>query len=466
MEPFQACCERHMSMTADAPIYFRSLELKNVRCFAQRQCLDFTDKDGKPVQWILILGDNGVGKTTLLQCLAWMRPVPHVNKETELIDGIEPALNSEENEVWDSLIRMGDIVDVILRATLSAGQKLGEKSEDKAENIKTYVEMQGSNGLLQDRKVAEPDGMQFLHSDPAIFAYGASRRPGTLKRDGEELSDPLASLFQESTELYDAEDVLLKLDYRAKSGEQQDEEILQRVKQVVAVVLPGIENEGKIHIRAPQVFGHRNQHSGVQFETPYGLVPLSGLSLGYQTTLTWIVDLALRLYERYPESPNPLAEPGVVLIDNIDLHLHPRWQRRMMADITARFPAIQFVATAHSPLIVQAAENAKLVVLREQDGQVLIDDEHELVNTWRVDQILASDLFGISTRSKHIEKLRKERNALLDMPNRSQSDEGRLRSLREELDRLPTAEDAEDRAAMDLIREIANDLRESRSSGS
>ena len=87
-----------------------------------------------------------------------------------------------------------------------------------------------------------------------------------------------------------------------------------------------------------------------------------------------------------------------MLIDNIDLHLHPRWQRRMMADIAELFPAVQFIATAHSPLIVQAAENAKLVVLRESAGEVHIDDDHELVNTWRVDQILASELFGIPTR--------------------------------------------------------------------
>ena len=453
-------------MVADAPIYFRSLELENVRCFAQRQFLDFTDKDGRPVQWILILGNNGVGKTTLLQCLAWMRPVPHVKKETELIDGIEPALNSEENEVWNSLIRIGDNVDVILRATLSAGQKLGEKRGDKAENIRTYVEMQGNNGLLQDRKAAGSDEIQFLYFDPAIFAYGASRRPGTLKRDGEELSDPLVSLYKESTELYDAEDVLLKLDHRAKSGEKQDEEILHRVKQVLAAVLPGIEDEGKIHIRAPQIFRHRSQHSGVEFETPYGLVPLAGLSLGYQTTLTWIVDLALRLYERSPESSDPLAEPGIVLIDNIDLHLHPRWQRRMMADITERFPAIQFIATAHSPLIVQAAENAKLVVLRQQDGQVIIDDDHELVNAWRVDQILASDLFGVPIRSKYIEELRKERDTLLDKHERNPSETERLKSLQEELDLLPTAQDREDQAAMDLIRKVAARLRESGLDGS
>ena len=455
-------------MTTDAPIYFRSLELESVRCFGKRQRLDLTDTNGNPVQWILILGDNGVGKTTLLQCLAWMRPVPHMDSETERIDGIEPALNNEENEVWNSLIRMGGNVDVMLKATLGAGQNQGEESGDEAGNLTTYVEMRGKNGLLQDRNDVRPDAMQishFFYSDLAIFAYGATRRPGTLKRDGEELSDPLASLFRESTELYDAEDILLKLDHRAKSGERQDEDILKRVKQILATVLPDIEDEGKIHIRAPQVFGARKGPGGVQFETPYGMVPLSGLSLGYQTTLTWVVDLALRLYERYPDSSNPLAEPGIVLIDNIDLHLHPRWQRRMMADIAELFPAVQFIATAHSPLIVQAAENAKLVVLRESAGEVHIDDDHELVNTWRVDQILASELFGIPTRSKHIEELRRERGELLARTHRSESDEDRLRSLREELDRLPTAEDAEDRAAMELIREIANDLSESKSSG-
>ena len=455
-------------MTTDAPIYFRSLELQSVRCFGNRQRLDLSDKNGDPAQWILILGDNGVGKTTLLQCLAWMRPVLHMDSETECIDGIEPALSNEENEVWNSLIRMGGNVDVLLKAMLGAGQNLGEESGDEAGNLTTSIEMQGKNGLLHDRKVAGPAATKFsrfLSSDLAIFAYGTTRRPGTLKRDGEELSDPLASLFRESTELYDAEDILLKLDHRAKSGERQDEDILKRVKQILATVLPDIEDEGKIHIRAPQVFGARKGPGGVQFETPYGKVPLSGLSLGYQTTLTWIVDLALRLYDRYPNSSNPLAEPGIVLIDNIDLHLHPRWQRRMMADLTRLFPAVQFIATAHSPLIVQAAENAKLVVLRELDGEVLIDDDHELVNTWRVDQILASDLFGIPTRSKHIEELRKERDELLDLPHRSESDENRLRSLREKLDALPTAEDPEDGAAMDLIRKIANDLRESRSSG-
>ena len=456
-------------MTTDAPIYFRSLELENVRCFGKRQRLDFTDEKANPVRWVLILGDNGVGKTTLLQCLAWMRPVPRFNAETGGLDGIEPALDSEENEVLNSLIRVGDNVNVMLHASLSVGRKLGKGGGDKPAVLKTHVEMEGRNGLLLDRRITGPDPYQyapFLDTDLAIFAYGATRRPGTLTRDGEELSDPLASLFRESAELYDAEDILLKLDHREKGGSEQDREILQRIKRILATVLPDIGDEEKIHIRPPQVFGSRKEPSGVRFEMSTGMVPLSGLSLGYQTTLTWIVDLALRLYERYPESPDPLAEPGIALIDNIDLHLHPRWQRRMMADITRLFPAVQFIATAHSPLIVQAAENAKLAVLRELAGEVFIDDDHDLVDTWRVDQILSSDLFGVPTRSEPVERLRKERNALSAMSNRSESDEERLLYLRDRLDSLPTAEDAEDRAAMELIREIASDLRNSRSSGS
>ncbi len=380
-------------MNTVSAIYFRSLELENVRCFGKRQRLNLTNGNGKPSRWILILGDNGVGKTTLLQCLGWMRPVPIVtdesnNEESDKIVGIEPALNSEENEIWNSLIRVGDQVDVLLKATLSANEANDEGSIDEAGNLITTIEMVGKNGILQERKDAQPDETlkdkkfsRFLDSDLAIFAYGAARRPGTLKRYENELSDPLASLFRESTELYDAEDILLKLDHRAKDGEMQDKDILFKVKKVLATVLPDIKAEENIHISAPRVFGSSKGLGGVQFKTPYGIAPLSGLSLGYQTTLTWIVDLALRLYERYPDSPNPLSEPGIVLIDNIDLHLHPRWQRRMMADITTLFPAIQFIATAHSPLIVQAAENAKLVVLSEKEGQVLIDDDHELVNT-------------------------------------------------------------------------------------
>ena len=465
---------------SQAPVYLSYLDLENVRCFGARQRLRLTDEDGRPARWILLLGDNGVGKTTLLQCLAWMRPglAPGPDQKAprpdEKMTAVEPALNSEEeNSALNSLIRVatdrGSTVEAALEAGFSVGRSLsgGEPGEEKqAGAIVTGISLEGKNGKLEDRKLTKnvpPKHRDVLLSDLPMFAYGATRGTGTLKLDRREvgtgLSDPLASLFVSSPELYDAEDVLLDFDYRAKkSGEEQDERRLQRIIQILASVLPGIERDEDIEILGPAVFG--SEPSGVRFRTPYGSVPLSGLSLGYQTTLTWIVDLALRLYERYIKSNDPLSEPGIVLIDNIDLHLHPRWQRRLMDDLSRFFPAIQFVASAHSPLIVQAARRVNLVILRESEGQVVIEDGPRSVNTWRADQILASDLFGIPARSRFIDDLKSERNRLLNKLDRSQDEEKRLRSIEVQLETLPTAEDPRDNDAMDLIRRFANRLSE------
>ena len=444
------------------PIYFSSLELENVGCFGERQILDLTDDEGRLAQWTLILGDNGVGKTTLLQCLAWMRPVLASNSpDSSELDTIAPALDSEENEVWNSLLRIGAEVQLDLKATLSTGQTLGTRHKHGVQKIETSVRMLGSNGVLQERVPTDnllPDAI-FL--DLPIFAYGAARRMGFSNLENADLSDPLASLFSDSTELYDAEKILLNLDYLAKKSKKpRNEKRLQRIERILAAVLPDIQNEEDIHILGPKVLGLPDEPSGVRFKTPYGRVPLSGLSLGYQTTLAWTVDLASRLYERYPRSPNPLAKPAIVLVDEIDLHLHPRWQRQIMEDLSNHFPSTQFIATAHSPLMVQAAADMNLVVLRQEVGQVVIENRPRFVKAWRVDQILTSELFGVPARSKQIESLITERNALLDKTIRSKSDEKRLKVLEEELDSLPTAENHEDQAAMDLIRLAAARLRE------
>ena len=446
------------------PVYFTSLELENVRCFGERQTLDLTDDEGKLAQWTLLLGDNGVGKTTLLQCLAWMRPVPAIKSRGDSTpDTIEPALDSEENKVWDSLLRTGAKVQLDLKATLSVGRVLGAQQKRGIRKIETSVRMVGKNGVIQERVQTEDfaNPPNYTLRDLPIFAYGADRRMGSSNLEKPDLFDPLASLFSGSTELYDAKELLLNFDYLVeKRREPLDEERLRRIKQILADILPDIQDEDDIEILGPKVLGHPKKPSGVRFKTPYGLVPLSGLSLGYQTTLAWTVDLASRLYERYPNSQNPLSQPAIVLVDEIDLHLHPRWQRQIMDSLTHHFPKTQFIATAHSPLMVQAASNANLAVLRQQDGQVVIQNRPQFVKAWRVDQILTSDLFDIPARSKEIENLITERHTLLDKTERSRSEEERLVILEEELDHLPTAENHEDQAAMDLIRRMTATLRE------
>ena len=447
------------------PVYFSVLELENVRCFGESQFLSLTDNEGNPVQWTLILGDNGVGKTTLLQCLAWMRPI-RADIKPKLVS-LESALSNEENSTLNSLIRIGSDVRARLEVSFSVGRTIrNQDRQQDTKDVRTGIELRSKGGKLEQAKQLKPTRLEpteferIFPSDLVIFAYGATRRSGTLKMEGGELSDSLASIFRSSAELYDAEDVLLNLDYRAaKSMSDRDKCRLQQVKQVLAAVLPGVRHEDNIQILGPEIPGRSSEPSGVRFTTPYGAVELSALSLGYQTTLTWIADLALRLYERYPDSPNPLSEPGIVLIDNIELHLHPRWQRRMMEDLSKWFPAIQFVATAHSPLVVQAVEGGNVAVLREVNGQVTIKMHRESVNAWRADQILASDLFGVPSRSREIEMLVGKRNDLLDKACRTPAEDERLGLVEQKLERLRTAEDPEDQAAMDLIRRVAAELR-------
>lgn len=446
-------------------IYFHSLELENVRCFGERQVLKLTDEQGRLAQWTLLLGDNGGGKTTLLQCLAWMRPVPTFSpKEREPGEGepdtIEPVLNDAENEELSSLLRVGTEVTLELKATLSTGQALGT-AKKTSHRIETGIRLVGKNEQLQGRTLTTnsfPPGLDKLALfELPIFAYGAARRMGFANFDRGEFSDSLASLFSTAAELYDAEEILLRLDYlAARRGGRNNRKRLDKVKEVLAAVLPHVANAKAIDIKGPKVPGKPEEPSGVRFVTPNGVVPLSGLSLGYQTTIAWITDLAIRLYGLYPDSSNPLAEPAIVLIDEIDLHLHPHWQRRLIADLTPHFPKVQFIATAHSPLMVQATTDANLAVLQQKDGQVVIENEPYFVKNWRVDQILTSDLFGLaSARNPRIEGLITERSLLLDKLQRTPKEEKRLRALERELDNLPTAERHEDQEAMDFIRQAA-----------
>ena len=436
-------------------IYYSSLELENVRCFGGRQILELTDKKGRPAQWTLLLGDNGVGKTTLLQCLAWMRPVPAGGQNDDEPRAIEPALADEENPVLDSLLRAGDEVSLDLKASLSINQKLGPaKAEKRRQKITTGISMQGKRQKLEDFKQERKKIPRYLHSlDMPIFAYGADRRMGSSNLEKSELLDPLASLFSGSTELYDAEERLLQLDYLAVKKDERHKDRLEQVKQILSAILPDISGKDDIKILGPKS-GVPDEESGVKFHTPYGWVPLTGLSLGYQTTLAWTVDLAWRLYDQFPESSNPLAEPAIVLIDEIDLHLHPRWQRRIMGDLTKNFPRIQFIATAHSPLMVQAAADANLAVLQEQDGQVVIQNQPKFIESWRVDQILTSELYGVSARSPRIEALTEERDTWLDKLKKSPSEKRRLKKIEEQLRNLPN-EQLEDEETMDFIRQAA-----------
>lgn len=296
------------------------------------------------------------------------------------------------------------------------------------------------------------------------FAYGAGRRLAPPSISKPKHDDPVATLFDDSIPLRNAEEWLLQLDYSASKSspiQQRQKQRLEQVKQLLLHILPDEVDDLRISTPSEQQPTPR-----VEFSTPYGWVHLRALGYGYQTLIAWMVDLASRLVERYPDSPGPLAEPAVVLVDEIDLHLHPQWQRKLIGHLTERFPNAQFIVTAHSPLVVQSAPDANIVLLRREGDHVVIDNDVHSVRGWRIDQIYTSELFGLPTaRPPEVEALLERRRKLLEKPNLSEQDKQEIAELEEKIGDLPAGETAEHIETHRAIRESLEVLKRSLGTG-
>ena len=465
------------------PIYFKELLLENVRSFSEQQKLKLVDEKDRPARWTLILGDNGIGKTTLLQCLAHMRPVFNENPDEgagTLPNPIEPMLASEDdNNAIMGLVRAPGDIEARLEAQLSFGVALSDSEHPNGNDISTLSDSEHPNGndistsLMIKRtgdnitefiadgeysKTGEKPGRE-----PLVLAYGAGRHPKgadqLLKRAvGNNISatDPVASLFAIEASLCDAEGLLHQLEYYSMRQNSNATKLLCKLKAMLAEILPDIGNPDDIKILGPPSRIVSLGETGTQVTTSYGTVSIQQLSLGYQTMIAWTVDIALGLLEYFPYSSNPLHEPATVIVDEIDLHLHPRWQREIREHLTKHFPNIQFIATAHSPLMAQTFLGNNLVVLkRSGDHAQIINDPH-LIAEWRIDEIITSELFGIlSPHSPNFEKALDRRKKLIEKKNRSKDEETELRELDRQVAELSKGYSREDQEAMDIIRRAA-----------
>lgn len=400
--------------SANNGVYFLSLELENVRCFGKKQKLELWDSKDKtrPAQWTVILGNNGTGKTTLLKSFL-----------------IATIFRPNVFRFNDDLRRANtDGLTLLSRFAYDAVL-------DNTEN--TFKYWSNEHSITTASPVIKNGDLPPFNDDFFCLAYNANRR-----------------LLDDNSELIKAEE-WLKDTYLFSEAKAKFKKRFNLVKKTLVDLLPDVT---KIDIYYPD---ENKPELKVRFLANGVWLSLDALSLGYQSMFAWVVDFAARMFKHYPNSKNPISEPAVVLIDEIDLHLHPKWQREIMRYLSERFTNTQFIVTAHSPLIVQAAEdeNANIVVLqRKKDSdEVEIIQDHKDIHGWRVDQLLASDLFGLEgSRSPKSEERMKERDEILNKPELTETDKKRL----EELRYIPMAESPEDIEAMSIIREAAQLLKE------
>jgi predicted ATP-binding protein involved in virulence len=424
------------------PIYFLNVELDNVRSFANRQMLDLSDGEGNWKRWTVILGDNGLGKTSILQCLSFVSiNLLEKSSSFESYYKLKSLLSEPQNLSKDSFKITTSLFNKVLQTNK---QNVRDFSANLVDYNKDSFGFESSTNLLIETELYYKNA----------YSYGANRIMGNSSLADSLSNDNAETLFDDSKTLINAEEWLLQLDYAASKDSNIKEFAVKKRNQVKQTLIGLLPEVNDIRFTEPE---KSDLKSKVEFQTAFGWRSIQELSLGYRTMIAWMVDLAARMFRDNPDSDNPLAEPAIVLVDEIDLHLHPKWQRNIFKYLSDKFPNCQFIVTAHSPLVVQSApKEANLVVLRKDGDKVIIDNDIDSVRNWRLDQIMTSDLFGGSARNSEIENELQERTKLLKKNKLSKLEEQRLLELNEMAHNLPTASNEVDIEAMEIIRKAAH----------
>lgn len=363
-------------------MFLRKLTLKNVRSLAEFE-MSFVNPNEQTRQWTLLLGENGCGKSTVLRAVAL------------LLAGSEalPELLVEP----DSWIRQGQREAVLSAELTTARGELRhiELRLQRGQKIKELFEHNRASLDELDRAL-DHTARNYL-----TIGYGVSRRLNLSKTlspsAGNTFRDPraqsVATMFSPDALLNPLESWVMDMDYRHGTAG------MKLVKQTLTDLLPGVTFD-RIDKAKKQLL----------FKTPDGLLPLGQLSDGYQNVAAWCSDLLYRITEIFADQKKPLAARGLLLIDELDLHLHPLWQRQLKKFITEKLPNFQIIATTHSPLTAhQAGENELYVLQRTPPAAPVLrpfaGDPQKLM----LHQLLLSPVFGLTTvDSAEVETMRRQ----------------------------------------------------------
>ncbi len=401
-------------------LYVSKASIAQFKCFESRQDVSFADESGKISQWTFLIGENGVGKTTVLQLIAGLFPTHQERRsrptaafqDTPDISLFDSKTTSDNFSI-EVEFHQGDLGKTLQDPAIfgALGQSYSlDRLELQLQLAADSVVMSMTNVLTY---AANYDR---LPPSPLIVGYGASRAVAKYGLAGDrDRSSRTFSLFNPESPLQDPEDWLLRSDYASRFEHVAQGGRISQFEKLQSTLLQILPDVSEISIRPPSEIYDR---PWVGFKTSLGVMDYSSLSVGYQSTIAWVIDLAIRMIENYPESDTPLNEPAIVLIDEIDIHLHPSWQRSITEDLQRIFPAVQFIATTHSPLIIQGAVEVNLVLLRANNDSIEVINDVDEIRNFRVDQILTSELFDLpSARPDRAASLFRRRTEILSSNN-------------------------------------------------
>ncbi len=343
-------------------LIIESIDLSNIRCF-KHVFIDFKVNDD-PNYWMMTLGDNAVGKSTLLKSIAL--GLCNESDAVALIKEMSGDFLREGSKEGYIKICLREYKQVKRPQKYTITTKISKQTEDTTE-------------IIRQKTIPAKN---FPWSDIFVCGYGASRSSQAYTSyEQYKVIDAVRSLFDPQAFLQNPEVILLR----------QDPSVRALLEAKLQQILMLDTSDYQINYTK----------RGLELDGPWGRLPFQVLSDGYRSTTQWVLDFIGWLIHAERLIGNPDIG-GILLIDEIEQHLHPRWQRYIVQRLRKQFPKTQIIASTHTPLvaagIADVDESMLLKLDRNEENQISLQiiDKAQIAGK-RADQVLTSDAFGLVT---------------------------------------------------------------------
>lgn len=360
-------------------MYIRSLSIKNLKRLHDLT-LSFEHADGSPRMWTVLIGENGTGKTSILQAIA-LAAAGQLRVNDLVGNSFVHLVDRRQTEALQ--------IDASFSFTPSNLERRQQLHPLHPDPLPAELQLQSSVSLEREETSLRahawysdnPSGALAGGRDPLdnarsketprwfVIGYGVRRNLPLAGR----IPDLARPSVDRMKSLFDSEHALTSTSFLSHFVESKALEYSAALKSAIidTDVLPtdlaNLELRGQGGVaKASDLIERERFHQTLG--TTNVKVPAIALAHGYQSTIAWIADLVGHILLESDESGvTPKDFEGLVLIDEIDLYLHPKWQAQLIPALRKTFPKLQFVATTHSPVVLGSLVPDEVVRLKADD---------------------------------------------------------------------------------------------------